>query len=74
MFIILEIQESEYGVTPATLVFTAATKNEALSKWHEILKYAAVSSLYRHSAVVLDTEGKAIARESYEHINGGISE
>lgn len=67
MFIILEIQESTFGAEPATLVFKAETQNAALSKWHEILQYAAISTIYRHSAVVLNTEGKIIARESYLH-------
>ncbi len=74
MYIVLEIQENEYGADPATLVFKSETKNEALSKWHEILKFAAVSTLYRHSAVILDTEGKTVARESYMHINEELSE
>lgn len=67
MFIVLEIQEATYGAEPATLIFLAADQNTALSKWHEILKFAAVSTLYRHSAVVLTTEGKILARESYMH-------
>lgn len=70
MFIIIEIQEATYGATPGTLIFKEETQNEALSKWHEILHYAAVSTLYRHSAVVLNTEGKIIARESYMHTGG----
>lgn len=67
MFIVLEIQEATYGGTPSTLVFVEEDKDHAMSKWHEILKYAAVSSLYRHSAVVLTTEGKIVATESYVH-------
>ncbi len=68
MFIVLEIQESAFGATPAVLTFISETKNEALSKWHEILKFAAVSTLYRHTAIVLTTEGKTLARESYVHV------
>jgi hypothetical protein len=67
MYIILEIQENPIGATPQTLVFTAATQNEAFSKWHEVLKFAAISQVARHSAVILTTEGQVLARESYVH-------
>ena len=67
MFVILEIQEATEGATPAMLTSTAETKDAALSKWHDILRFAAVSSLYRHTAIVMQTDGKYLARESYIH-------
>ena len=53
------------GGTGATLVTEHNTKNEALSKYHTVLSFAAVSELPAHSCVVLDEEGRTIARESF---------
>lgn len=68
MFIILEIQEQEKDSTPNTISYTADTIEEAKSKFHYILHYAAVSELYRHGAILMQTDGKYIERESFEHI------
>ena len=68
MFIIIEIQEQTQGATPNTISYTAETIDEAKSKFHYILHYAAVSGLYRHGAVLMQTDGKYLARESFEHI------
>lgn len=67
MYIILEIQESTEGGTPNTITYTAETLNEAKSKFHYILHYAAVSELYRHGAVLMMTDGRYVANESYIH-------
>ena len=67
MYIILEIQEQTAGGTPATITYIESTLNEAMSKYHDILHYAAVSELFRHSVVVMTTDGKYVARESYKH-------
>ena len=67
MYIVLEIQEPTEGGTPATITHIAPTLNDAMSKYHDILHYAAISELFRHSAVVMTTDGKYVARESYKH-------
>jgi len=67
MFYIIETQENADG-TAGILTFTEQYKNNAISKWHDILHYAAVSSVYKHSCVVLDDSLKVIARESYLHL------
>ena len=64
MYFVIEIQISQGGAG-SNLVTQHATKNEALSKYHTILAYAAVSELPCHSAVVLDEEGRTIAREAF---------
>lgn len=69
MYIIIEIQEQTEGGTPNTISYTATTLDEAMSKYHYILHYAAVSELFRHGAVIMSTDGKYIARESYKHAN-----
>lgn len=64
MYFCVEIQTYQGG-TGATVVTEHSAKNEALSKYHTVLSYAAVSDLPCHSCVVLDEEGRAIAREAF---------
>lgn len=64
MFIVIEIQKD---VTAATLVSTHDTRNEAENKYHTVLAYAAVSSLPKHSAVLMDENGITLKHESYFH-------
>jgi hypothetical protein len=66
MFYIIETQENVDG-TATILTYQEPTKNGALSKWHDVLYYAAISSIYLHSCVVLDSSLKTVARESYIH-------
>ena len=61
MFIVLEIQNT------ATLVNAYSTRNEAENKYHTILAYAAISSVEKHSAVMLTNEGEYIKSECFEH-------
>lgn len=65
MFIIIELQTND-GVT-GNIVQTCDTKSEAMSVYHSILASAAVSTVHCHTALVIDVEGKTIARESYSH-------
>ena len=69
MYIILEIQEETEGNVPNTITYTAETLNEAKSKYHYILHYAAVSELHRHGAVLMMTDGRYVANESYVHVS-----
>lgn len=64
MFIVLEIQTS---TTVATIVNSYEDRNEAESKYHQILTAAAVSSVPKHSAVLMDDEGNRIKNEVYIH-------
>lgn len=64
MYFCVEIQTYQGG-TSATIVTEHNAKNEALSKYHTVLSYAAVSDLPCHSAVVLDEEGRTVAREAF---------
>lgn len=61
MYIVLEIQDT------AVLVNSYDTRNEAENKYHTILAYAAVSSVEKHCAVMLTTDGDFIKSESFEH-------
>lgn len=67
MYIIIEIQEQTEGCVPNTISYTASSLDEAMSKYHYVLHYASVSDLFRHGAVIMSTDGKYIARESYKH-------
>ena len=65
-YIVLEIQKNNDN-TIATLISMHDTQNEAISKYHTVLGYAAVSNLPMHAAVMLDEEGHFIRNESFIH-------
>ena len=64
MFIVLEMQTSN---TVATLVNAYEDRNQAESKYHQILTAAALSSVPKHSAVLMNDEGQTIKSETYIH-------
>lgn len=66
MYYIIETQQNADG-TAAILTYQEAEKNTALSKWHNILSYAAVSTVYNHSCAVLDDSLRTVVRESFIH-------
>ena len=66
MYIVIELQTTQ-GQT-ANIVQTKETLNEAMSTYHSILASASVSSVEYHTAVVMDIEGKYVARECYKHL------
>ena len=67
MFIVIELQTNDEGQT-ANIVQTKDTKDEALSTFHSICASAAISSLRYHTAMVVDPQGRSVARECFEHI------
>ena len=66
MFYVIEIQKQPND-TFAHLVTTFENESEAKSKFHQILSYAAVSSLPVHTAIVITDEGTLLMRECYKH-------
>lgn len=66
MYFVLEIQQQQDG-SAAHIVSQHSARNEAESKYHQVLSAAAVSSVYIHSAVIFDEEGIALANASYHH-------
>lgn len=64
MYIVIEIQTSN---TVATLVNSYEDRNQAESKYHQILTAAALSSVPKHSAVLMNDEGQTIKDETYIH-------
>lgn len=65
MYIVIELQTTN-GQTD-NIVQTKATREEAMSAYHSILAAAAISNVEYHTAVVMDVEGKYLARECYKH-------
>lgn len=64
MYIVVEIQTS---TTVATLVNSYEDRNQAESKYHQILTAAALSSVPKHSAVLMNDVGQIIKNETYIH-------
>lgn len=64
MYFVIELQTNQDG-SAANIVTQHTDKNQALSKYHEILHYAAISELPVHTAAVLDEQGRQIAREAF---------
>lgn len=66
MFYVIEMQTNADETGVGTLT-TFKTKNEALSKYHTILQYAAISEVPIHAAACLNEDGVLIKRESFDH-------
>lgn len=64
-YIVIEAQTKD-GTT-ALLTSVHASQNEAERKYHLVLSAAAVSSLDRHSASMLDETGYCLKSQCYEH-------
>lgn len=66
MFIVIEMQTN--GTTTSVLpVTTFQTLNEAEAKYHQILSIAAVSSVEKHTAIVIDENGTVFDNKCYYH-------
>ena len=64
MYIVVEIQTS---TTVSTIVNSYEDRNQAESKYHQILTAAALSSVPKHSAVLMNDVGQTIKNETYIH-------
>lgn len=64
MFYVLEFQTNETG---ATNTFCFTDKNDAESKYHEILMYASKSNVRKHGAMILTEDMFIIKSEIYNH-------
>lgn len=74
MYLILEIQQATSESQPAFLNHVAETKNQAISTYHSVLSFAAISSNYIHTAILMTLDGKYLMRESFFHPSTEISE
>ena len=64
-YIAIEIQTNQDG-TVGNLVYAYDELNQAESKYHAILSEAALSVLPMHAAVLLRSDGAALASKYYE--------
>lgn len=65
-FIVIELQKNEDG-TLGNFVWAFDDENQAESKYHSVLALAAVSSIPKHSVVLMHEEGFVIKYETYTH-------
>ena len=64
-FLVVEIQTNPDG-TVGNLVYAYDELNAAESKYHAVLSSAAISELPMHAAVLLRSDGAALASKFYE--------
>ena len=65
MYIVVELQTN--GDQTANIVTAHATRNEADSKYHQVLAAAAISNVELHACALLTSEGYCIANDHYTH-------
>lgn len=65
-YIVIELQ-TKANDTVSNLVFAFNTRNEAESKYHSVLSFAATSDLPMHAASLLQSDGRLLACASYDH-------
>lgn len=78
MFFVIEIQILPNG-TPNLLHFEYEDKYKAYEKYHYILAEAAVSSCLIHTAVIMQSDGRIVIKETFTHdvevsVEGGEEE
>lgn len=64
-YLVIELQTSASGV--ANIVYDFSDRNEAESKYHYVLSFAAVSNLPCHSATLMTNEGFVLEYKCYKH-------
>ena len=69
MFIVIEFQKGQDGQI-SSLVSTHDTLQEAESKFHQVLSYAAVSTLPLHSCMILNDKTYVVKTQVYTHTVG----
>ena len=69
MFIVIELQTiNESQVANNVWSYSDEQGNVAESKYHDVLRAAAVSAIPIHSAVIVDEHGRTVkGPESYKH-------
>lgn len=65
-YLVIEIQTSWDG-TVGNIVTAHDTREQAESKYHAVLSAAAISTIMKHSAVIMDEEGAVLGSMCYRH-------
>lgn len=68
VYYVLETQTNEDGTGAVLPAIVKTDLNEAESEYHRILHYAAISSVYKHGAVIITEDDVVIKKESYKHV------
>lgn len=63
-YIVLEIQKT---TSVATIVTPFENRNDAYSKYYQVLAAAAISSVPLHAAVILTEEGRTVESKYFNH-------
>lgn len=66
MYFVIEIQTFS-NRNPNVLHFEYEDRLKAFEKYHYVLAEAAVSECLVHTCIILDEQGRHIARETFEH-------
>ena len=66
MFIVIELQVNNGGQV-GHILSTHETYSEAQNKFYTICAFAVISTVPKHSAVILDEMGVLLDRQSFEH-------
>lgn len=65
-YIVIELQTNN-GTTAIVPPVTYSDRNQAESKFHQILMSAAVSQVEVHTAVMMTDDGRMVRNECYKH-------
>lgn len=65
MFIVIELQKN--GNELSNIVTTFTDKNQAESKFYQVMSAAAVSSVDKHSVCLLTEDGECLMAGTYMH-------
>lgn len=65
MYIVIEMQTN--GGTTSTITNAYDDESLAFQKYHQILSFAAVSTIDVHTAVILNENGMTVRNESFIH-------
>lgn len=66
MFLVIELQKTS-ETEMSNIVSSYVKRNQAESKYHQVLASAAVSDVLKHSAILITEEGAYIKGESFYH-------
>lgn len=67
MYTVIEFWAENANSDIQIMSYPKNNKDEAMSTYHYVLYMAAVSSHYVHGAIVIDIQGRYLARESFTH-------
>lgn len=65
-YIVIETQTND-GVTAIVPPLSYTERNDAEAKFHQILGFAATSTVEEHTAMLLTSDGRLVRGECYRH-------